>query len=107
MFATQTEDASRWRVELSLHNKDPWHHPMHIHGNHFFVGSILKDTILVPGETVTTIILCADTPGLYPIHCHIEGNSFMGMFAVLEIGSTEQWGGNQTVGCPVCACKGI
>ncbi|WP_418282663.1 multicopper oxidase family protein [Halorubrum sp. DTA98] len=58
-------------VRLRLQNRSPLRHPMHLHGHHFVVGDVLKDTVVVPGHMgQVTIDFVAENPGMWFFHCH-------------------------------------
>ncbi len=59
------------RVRVSMNNRSPIHHPMHLHGHFFRVGRALKDTVLVPGHMGrVTFDFTAHNPGDWLFHCH-------------------------------------
>lgn len=59
------------RVRVSLTNRSPIHHPMHLHGHIFQVGRALKDTVLVPGHMGrVSFEFTGDNPGDWLFHCH-------------------------------------
>jgi FtsP/CotA-like multicopper oxidase with cupredoxin domain len=70
-------------VRIRIGNLGPMdHHPIHLHGHAFEVvatdgGPVPKSarhpetTVLVPTGTVRVIEFTADTPGDWPIHCHM------------------------------------
>jgi hypothetical protein len=58
------------------------HHPMHLHGYHFTVtqtdGGVIPEAgrwpetmVLVPVGSTRTVEFTADTPGDWPLHCHM------------------------------------
>lgn len=72
----------------------PMQHPMHIHGLHFLVSSQdgkennnlgWKDTVLVPSGSTVDIILVADNPGLWELHCHIPEHRGAGMKSLVKV----------------------
>ena len=71
----------------------PMQHPIHIHGLHFLVLShdgrpnnnlVWKDVVLVPRGSTIDILLTADNPGKWAMHCHILEHA-MHMLTVLTI----------------------
>jgi FtsP/CotA-like multicopper oxidase with cupredoxin domain len=72
----------------------PMQHPIHIHGMRFLIldqdGKVnnnlgWKDTILVPKGSTADILLVADNPGLWLMHCHIAEHMGAGMMTVLKV----------------------
>lgn len=70
---------------VSLVNDTAFPHGIHLHGHHFHVmnsdgsAGVLRDTILVaPGET-RQILMVADNPGDWLLHCHMLGHAMSGM----------------------------
>lgn len=66
------------RVAITMVNRSPMAHPMHLHGHHFqvtalngepFAGAV-RDTVLVPVNGSVAIAFDADNPGRWPLHCH-------------------------------------
>ena len=58
-------------VRFRMLNRSPMRHPMHLHGHHFRVGDVLKDTVVVPGHMgQVTIDFVAENPGMWFFHCH-------------------------------------
>ena len=80
------------RVELTLVNKTPMPHPMHLHGHEFqvveidgarFAGAV-RDTVLVtPGRRVV-VGFDANNPGLWAFHCHLLYHMDAGMFTTFK-----------------------
>ena len=71
----------------------PMQHPIHIHGLHFLVLSqdgkpnnnlVWKDVVLVPRGSTVDILLAADNPGKWAMHCHILEHA-MHMLTVLTV----------------------
>lgn len=72
----------------------PMQHPIHIHGQHFLVLSqdgkandnlVWKDTVLVPRGSSVDILLTADNPGKWAMHCHILEHVGAGMTTILTV----------------------
>ena len=66
-------------------------HAMHLHGHHFRIrrpdGSpgAWRDTVLVhPGEE-TEVVLVADNPGDWLLHCHMLGHAAAGMLSWIRV----------------------
>ena len=58
-------------VRFQMVNHSPMRHPMHLHGHHFLIGDVLKDTVVVPGHMgQITIDFVAENPGMWFFHCH-------------------------------------
>ncbi|QSG07672.1 multicopper oxidase family protein [Halapricum desulfuricans] len=58
-------------VRVTMRNRSPVVHPMHLHGHFFQVGNAVKDTVVVPGHMGTvTFDFLADNPGNWLFHCH-------------------------------------
>jgi FtsP/CotA-like multicopper oxidase with cupredoxin domain len=64
------------RVRVTMFNRSPMIHPMHLHG-HFFrtgdlrSGGVRKDTVLVPAHMGRAAFeFVADNPGRWFFHCH-------------------------------------
>lgn len=77
---------------VSLVNDTAFPHGIHLHGHHFHVmnsdgtAGVLRDTILVaPGET-RQILLVADNPGDWLLHCHMLGHAMSGMNTWFRVG---------------------
>ncbi|WGF91114.1 copper resistance system multicopper oxidase [Marinivivus vitaminiproducens] len=75
------------RVRLRLVNTTMMAHPMHLHG--MFVeleddtgaNKALKHTVLVPPGKEVSVLLTADEPGEWPLHCHLLYHMAAGMMA--------------------------
>jgi FtsP/CotA-like multicopper oxidase with cupredoxin domain len=85
----QVGDRVKIRLENSMHQDHPMHHPFHVHGAGRFVvlsrdgrpdaNLAWKDTVLVrAGETVD-ILLDVTNTGLWMAHCHIAEHNQAGM----------------------------
>ena len=58
-------------VRFQMINRSPIRQPMHLHGHHFAVGDVVKDTVVVPGHMgVVTFDFVAENPGTWFFHCH-------------------------------------
>jgi len=58
-------------IRVTMRNRSPVVHPMHLHGHFFRVGNAVKDTVVVPGHMGTvTFDFLADNPGNWLFHCH-------------------------------------
>ena len=79
------------RVDLTMVNRSPMAHPMHLHGHHFQVTAIgntriagaLRDTVLVPVNGSVTVAFDADNPGRWLFHCHNLFHMATGMMTEL------------------------
>ena len=77
-----TEDE---HIRVRMTNHSPMRHPMHLHGHHFRVGDVLKDTVTVPGHMgQIEFDVIADNPGDWFFHCHHLYHMETGMIRVLE-----------------------
>jgi FtsP/CotA-like multicopper oxidase with cupredoxin domain len=72
------------------------HHPMHIHGNQFYVtgteGGRIPETAWFPGNTVLVgvaqarvIEFVAQFPGDWMLHCHISEHLETGMKMIFHV----------------------
>jgi len=81
------------RISLTFMNPTMMMHPMHIHGHHFqVVGSRrgnfsgpTRDTVIVPPHSPITVILDADKPGRWFLHCHHLYHMATGMMTELKV----------------------
>lgn len=73
-------DIKKIRFYNDPNSAHPMQHPIHIHGLRFLVldqdGKInnnmgWKDTVLVPTGSTVDILVIADNPGVWHMHCHI------------------------------------
>ena len=83
------------RVLIRLINAGTTIHPFHTHGHSFRVvatdgnfvpeaAQITKDTIAIaPGERYD-LLLVADNPGVWMVHCHIENHADNGMMTIIQ-----------------------
>jgi FtsP/CotA-like multicopper oxidase with cupredoxin domain len=75
------------RVEMTLTNRTPMSHPMHLHGHHFQIVAIngtrvtgaVRDTELVPVGGTVTLAFDAGNPGKWMFHCHNLYHMLSGM----------------------------
>lgn len=71
-------------VRFRLRNRSPIRHPMHLHGHHFQVGDVVKDTVIVPPHMgQETIDFVAQNPGEWFFHCHHLYHMDTGMIRVV------------------------
>ncbi|MFF3615667.1 multicopper oxidase family protein [Streptomyces sp. NPDC002580] len=77
------------RVRLDFVNATRMWHPMHLHGHTYQLGSAgpRKDTTIVLPRTKVSVVLDADNPGEWMLHCHNAYHSEAGMMAVLAYGT--------------------
>ena len=83
------------RYEIMMHNMTGMAHPMHLHGHYFRVVGIdnqrfkgaLRDTVLVPPNSMVTIQFDADNPGNWAFHCHHLYHMNSGMMAAISYSS--------------------
>ena len=83
------------RYEIMMHNMTGMAHPMHLHGHYFRVVGIngkrfkgaLRDTVLVPADSLVTIQFDADNPGTWAFHCHHLYHMNAGMMGAIAYAS--------------------
>ncbi len=82
------------RVEFIFNNQSNMSHPMHLHGHVFELIGInqqkitdgpLHDTILVLPHSQVKVILDADYPGQWMLHCHNAYHQEAGMMTIVQI----------------------
>lgn len=79
------------RVRLTLVNDTMMEHPIHLHGMWFHLenghGELLprKHTMLVKPAERLSLLITADAPGRWAMHCHLLFHMEMGMFRVVEV----------------------
>ena len=86
------------RVKLRLgNNRTVFHgmqHPVHIHGQRFFVlavngvpndNPVWKDTVLLPAGGTVDLLLELTNPGRWMLHCHIAEHLEAGMMMAFEV----------------------
>ncbi|UWG52169.1 Multicopper oxidase [Halalkaliarchaeum sp. AArc-CO] len=72
-------------VRFRMRNRSPMRHPMHLHGHHFQVGDVVKDTITVPGHMgQVEFDFVADNSGTWLFHCHHLYHMETGMVRIVE-----------------------
>lgn len=72
-------------VRMTMTNRSPMIHPMHLHGHFFRVGDALKDTVMVPPHMgQVTIDFVVDNPGEWLFHCHNIYHLDGGMARIIE-----------------------
>ncbi len=87
------EVAQGQRVEMTFLNPTTMAHPMHLHGHHFQVVGIgekrffgaVRDTVVVPVNTATTIAFDAKQRGSWYLHCHHLYHMATGMMTEVRI----------------------
>ncbi len=80
------------RVEIDFENHNGMAHPMHLHGHVFQIIEIngkktdgaLHDTILVPAHGDIKVILDANNPGNWLLHCHVLYHQMGGMMTLMN-----------------------
>lgn len=77
------------RVRLDLINRTTMFHPMHVHGHTFALmqtgkPGLRKDTINVLPMQRMSVVLDADNPGQWLVHCHNAYHGELGMMTVLS-----------------------
>ncbi|PHH89362.1 hypothetical protein CDD83_6208 [Cordyceps sp. RAO-2017] len=107
-------------VDLVINNLDDGSHPIHLHGNSFYVLSshraegrdgwgsynpfeseppsalnlenpVVKDTIAVPRRGHVVLRFTAANPGLWMLHCHMIVHMGTGMVAGLHVGGADDF----------------
>lgn len=85
------------RVRLRFINESMMAHPFHLHG--MFVqlenGATMeampnKHTVIVPPGTSASVLLTANEPGEWPLHCHLFYHMASGMMTSLIVGEPGQ-----------------
>jgi len=84
------------RVEVIFENHNGMAHPMHLHGHVFQIVEIngkktdgaLHDTILVPANGSMKVILDANNPGNWLLHCHVLYHQMGGMMTLMNYQGT-------------------
>jgi FtsP/CotA-like multicopper oxidase with cupredoxin domain len=85
------------RVAITFTNPTNMGHPMHFHGHDFQVVEVdgekisgaLRDTLMIPPGSKTTIAFDADNPGVWALHCHLLYHLDTGMFTVVRYDSAD------------------
>jgi len=77
------------RVQLDFVNRTMMFHPMHVHGHTFALlkdgqPGLRKDTINVLPMQRLSVVLDADNPGQWLVHCHNTYHGELGMMSVLS-----------------------
>jgi suppressor of ftsI len=81
-------------ILITSSNQAAMQHPIHIHGLRFLIldqdGKVnnnmgWKDTVLVPTGSTVDILLVADNPGLWYMHCHIAEHLGAGIETVVKV----------------------
>ncbi len=79
---------------IAMTNATAWHHPIHLHGHSFRVGSRngqpthnreWQDTVLISPREKVEIAFVADNPGDWMFHCHVLEHQAGGMMAVFRV----------------------
>lgn len=87
-FFETTRGNTLW---IALVNDTAFPHAMHLHGHHFRPiaenGSLgpWRDTLLVQPGTTRQIVLLADNPGNWLLHCHMLGHAASGMMTWYKV----------------------
>jgi FtsP/CotA-like multicopper oxidase with cupredoxin domain len=76
-------------VRMKIHNEAMPEHPFHLHGQFFEIVQPaqpgLKDTVLLPGGSLTEIVAYFDNPGRWMAHCHILEHAALGMMSEIMV----------------------
>ncbi|WP_314221803.1 multicopper oxidase family protein [Streptomyces zaehneri] len=77
------------RVRLDFVNTTGMWHPMHLHGHTYQLGSTgpRKDTTIVLPRRKVSVVLDADNPGQWMLHCHNAYHGEAGMMALVAYGA--------------------
>jgi FtsP/CotA-like multicopper oxidase with cupredoxin domain len=94
-------------VRLIFNNFDDGEHPIHLHGNRFWVleeappsagaysestaklnlvNPLFRDTATVNPNSYLVIQFVADNPGIWLLHCHIDWHMEVGFMMVINVG---------------------
>lgn len=93
-LAMKTGEIKKIKFYNDPNSAHPMQHPIHIHGLRFLVLSqdgkannnlVWKDVVLVPTGSSVDILLVADNPGLWQMHCHISEHLGAGMESVIKV----------------------
>lgn len=93
-YKVKQGDIKKIRITNSNESMHPMQHPMHLHGQRFFIDTIdgvkntnrvWKDTVLVPRGSVMDIIVEFSNPGPWMLHCHIAEHLEAGMGMIIEV----------------------
>lgn len=81
------------RVRITYVNETMMAHPMHLHGPHVLAenGQLperlpTKHVVIVPPGKTVSVLLTADEPGEWALHCHLLNHMISGMMAKVTIG---------------------
>ncbi|MES0861604.1 multicopper oxidase family protein [Ruegeria sp. SCPT10] len=85
-------DAARGSIHrIAFVNETAFPHAMHLHGHHFRLvledGSLgpWRDTVLVERGQTRQVVLVADNPGDWLLHCHMLGHAAAGMMSWFRV----------------------
>lgn len=77
---------------VTLENRTPWPHPIHLHGHSFTLrdprsgsATVTRDTVLLAPEETADIAFVADNPGKWMLHCHILEHQASGMMGIVAV----------------------
>ena len=81
------------RVRITYVNETMMAHPMHLHGPHVLAENgqpperlPTKHVVIVPPGKTVSVLLTADEPGEWALHCHLLNHMISGMMAKVTIG---------------------
>lgn len=81
------------RVRITYVNETMMAHPMHLHGPHVQAENgqpperlPTKHVVIVPPGKTVSVLLTADEPGEWALHCHLLNHMITGMMAKVTIG---------------------
>ncbi len=81
------------RVRITYVNETMMAHPMHLHGPHVQAENgqpperlPTKHVVIVPPGKTVSVLLTADEPGDWALHCHLLNHMVSGMMAKVSIG---------------------
>lgn len=81
------------RVRITYVNETMMAHPMHLHGPHVQAENgqppdrlPTKHVVIVPPGRTVSVLLTADEPGDWALHCHLLNHMVSGMMARVSIG---------------------
>jgi len=93
-------------VRLIFNNYDDGEHPIHLHGNRFWVleeaapdagtysqvkaklntvNPLYRDTVTINANSYLVIQFKADNPGIWLLHCHIEWHMSIGFMMIVNV----------------------
>ncbi len=88
----------RERLRLTFVNDTMMEHPLHLHGMWMYLENGMgphlprKHTVVVKPAERLSVVITADAPGRWALHCHLLLHMEAGMFRVVEVADNEHGG---------------